>query len=192
MTFKIKHIGLTLGLISVLVSFLFFGRQQGTYQILLIGGLIISLVFYLTILFSKGTYKTKLIWTLVIILSVFIQWSTESILIKKSYLIYLKSNNKELTEVNEILLNKQGEISIYYDTIDDKFGILTTREIDNLRRLKEKLNVYIITKAEDGIYYGLWGFLDVRIGIIYWTKNEKPNNSYYPLTENWYSCTTMN
>jgi len=186
MTRKIKHIGLTLGLLSVIISFLFFGRQQGTYQLLLIGGLLVSLAFYLTILFSKESTKSKLIWTFVILFSVIVQWLTEPIFVKSSYLIFLKSNQTELTAVNKILINKKGEIDIINDRINDKNGILTQLEKDNLLKLRKKLGVYIIAKSDNEIYYGLWGFLDVRIGITYWTKDEMPDKSYQTLTDNWY------
>jgi len=192
MTRKIKHIGLTLGLLSVIISFLFFGRRQGTYQLLLFGGLLISLVIYLTILFSKESTRSKLIWTIVILFSVAVQWLTEPIFVKSSYLIFLKSNQTELTAVNQILINKKGEIDIFNDRINDENGILTQIEKDNLLKLRQKLDVYIITKSDNGIYYGLWGFLDVRIGITYWTKDGRPDKSYHTLTDNWYLHLTNN
>ena len=104
MTLPFKHIGLLIGVVLTFVSFLFFGRQQGTYQVLLICGLVTTLIFYLTILFGKGHLKTKIFWTVVV--------------------------------------------------------------------------VYIISKSDKGIYYGLWGFLDVRLGITYWTGIVKPDNKY--------------
>lgn len=186
MKFKIKYIVLTLGLLSVIISFLFFGRHQEVYQLLNIGGLLVSLILFLTILFSKASVKSKLIWTLVVVIAVTVQWLTEPLLIKSSYLIYLKSNDRELTAVNNILKDKLGDVSILNDDFTDQNGGLTQKEKDTLIQLRKKLNVYFITKTETGIYYGLWGFLDVRLGITYWTKNEIPNNSYQPLKDNWY------
>jgi len=186
MTGKIKRIGLTLGLFSTIISFLFFGRDQGTYQILLLSGLFVSLIFYLTILFGNETTKLKIIWTLVIVLAGAIQWLTEPILIKSSYLIYLNSNDKELATVNNILKDKPGEISILNDDIIDKTNLLSQSEKDSLIKLLQDLNVYMITKTEDGIYYGLWGFLDVRLGITYWTNSEMPNENYRQLKDKWY------
>ena len=165
---------------------MFFGRQQGTYQLLLLSGLIVSLIFYLTILFGKETTKSKIIWTLVIILAATIQWLTEPILIKSSYLIYLNSNEKELAEVNNILKDKLGDVFIVNDHITDKKNQLNQAEKDSLVELRQKLNVYIITKTDNEIYYGLWGFLDVRIGITYWTKIGIPNENYTQLKDKWY------
>lgn len=127
-----------------------------------------------------------------ILFSVAVQWLTEPIFVKSSYLIFLKSNQAELTAVKNILINKTGEIEIFKNIINDENGVLTESEKENLLKLCKKLDVYIITKSENGIYYGLWGFLDVRLGIIYWTKNVKPNNSYHILTDNWYIHQTNN
>ena len=174
MTGKIKRIGLTLGLFSTIISFLFFGRQQGTYQILLISGIFLSLTFYLTILFGNETVKSKIVWTLIVVLVGSIQCLTEPILIKSSYLIFLNSNHDELEAVNNMLKKKSGEIYILNDNITDKSNLLAQVEKDSLIKFRQELNVYMISKTENGIYYGLWGFLDVRIGLTYWTKNEKP------------------
>lgn len=192
MTRKIKHIALILGLLSLMASFLFFGRQQVIYHLLLWGGLLVSLVFYLTILLTKGSSKSKLIWTLVILFSVTVQWLIEPVLVKCSYLIFMKNNQTELAAVNRILINKIGEIDILNDRINDKNEVLTQIEKDNLLNLRQKLDVYVITKSDNEIYYGLWGFLDVRIGIIYWTNDERPDNSYSSLTDNWYIHLTNN
>lgn len=186
MTGKIKRIGLVIGLISTIISYLFFGRDQGTYQILLLSGLFVSLIFYLTILFGKETSKSKIIWTLLIILAGTIQWLTQPVLIKTSYLIYLNNNDKELTTVNNILKDKSCDISILNDDIIDKMNLLSQSEKESLVKLRKELNVYMITKTEKGIYYGLWGVLDVRLGITYWTKSEVPNESYRQLKGNWY------
>ena len=186
MTGKTKRIGLTLGLFSTIISFLFFGRQQETYQILLLSGLFVSIIFYLKILFGKETAKSRVVWTLVVLLAGTIQWLTEPILIKSSYLIYLNSNDKELVKVNNILKDKPGEIIILNDEITDKENLLTQNEKDDLIKLRQDLNVYMISKSKNGIYYELWGFLDVRLGITYWTKSEMPNESFRQLKDRWY------
>jgi hypothetical protein len=183
---KIKHIGLTLGLFSTIISFLFFGRQQGTYQILLLSGLLASFIFYLTILFGKETAKSRIIWTVIVVLAATIQWLSEPILIKSSNLIYLNSNDEELTTVNNLLKDKRGDITILNNDITDIENLLTQTEKDDLIKLRQELDVYMITKSEDGIYYGLWGFLDVRLGITYWTKSEAPNENFKHLKSKWY------
>lgn len=186
MTKKIKRTGLTLGLFSMIISFLFFGRQQGTYQILLFFGFIVSFIFYLTILFGNETTKSKISWALFIVLAGTIQWLAKPLLIKSSFLIYLNDQNKKLVAVNNILKDKFGEINLLNDNIIDKENLLTKLEKDSLIKFRQELKVYMISKTDNGIYYGLWGFLDVRIGIIYWIKSDKPKSNMRKLKDNWY------
>jgi hypothetical protein len=184
--YRVKYIGLIVGLLSVILSFLFFGRQQGIYISLLLGGLLISLIFYLMILFSHGTLKFKLIWTVVVILSIFIQWLSEPFLINCSYRIYIEQNKNELAIINNILIRKQGEISILKDIVNDGHNQLTPSEKNLLIEGRKKLKVYIISKSENGIYYGLYGFLNIRLGLTYWTNNKKPDKRCKLLKDNWY------
>jgi hypothetical protein len=185
MTLSFKHIGLLIGIAFVFLSFLFFGRQQGIYQILLFGGLVTALIFYLTILFRKGQLKTKIFWTLVVILCIVVQQLTEPLFIDTSYRIYISQNKNVLTEINNILIDKRADITILNDSIT-KSDQLTTFESNKLREGRKKLGVYIISKSNSGIYYGLWGFLDVRLGITYWTEKNEPDNKYRHLTGNWF------
>ena len=185
MTLSFKHIGLCIGVVLTFVSFLFFGRQQGTYQILNIGGLLAALIFYLTILFNKGHLKTKIFWTLVVIVCAVVQQLTEPFLIDTSYRVYISKNKNALTEINNILINKQDDITILNDSIS-KGDQLTILEKGKLREGQKKLGVYIISKSNNGIYYGLWGFLDVRLGITYLTDKVNPGNNYRHLTGNWF------
>jgi hypothetical protein len=181
-----KHIGLLIGLCLVIVSFLFFGRRQGLYQIFLICGLVISFIFFLAVLFGKGNVKSKAFWIVVVISFVAFQRLTESILIDTSYRIYIHQNKDVLAAINNILLPKTSDITILNDNIHDKNSLLKPYENQELIDGRKKLGVYFISKSDQGIYYGMWGFLDVRLGITYWTKNIKPDNSYRHLTGNWY------
>lgn len=185
MTFSFKQIGLLSGVVLTFVSFLFFGRQQGAYQILNIGGLVTALIFYLTILFGKGHFKTKIVWTLVVVLCAVVQQLTEPFFIDTSYRLYINQNKNVLTEINNILINKQGEITILNDSISNG-NQLTTLESDKIREGRKKLDVYIISKSDNGIYYGLWGFLDIRLGITYLTGKVKQDCNYRHLTGNWF------
>ena len=119
-------------------------------------------------------------------MSIIIQWITEPFLTRCSYLIFLSCHKTELSSVNNILINKPNDISILNDNINDKSDNLTESEKDKLLSLRQKLKVYTIIKSDNEIYYGLWGFLDIRIGIIYWLNDTKPDDSYHVLRENWY------
>lgn len=183
---KIKYIGLALGLFSTIISSVFYALQQETYQLLLVSGFFVSIIFFIINLFSKDTIKSKIILTIVVLVAIVIQWLTLPFLIKTSFSIFLYKNNNELTLVNNILSKKTGFVSILNDKITDPNRILTEIEKDNLIKLRKKLNVYTIAKSENCIYYGLWGFLDERIGITYTLKNEKSNISHQHLKDNWY------
>jgi hypothetical protein len=185
MTFSLKHIGLLIGIILTFISFLFFGRLQGTYQILLICGLLTALIFYLTILFGRSHFKTKIFWTVFIVICYIIKQFTEPFLIDTSYRFYISQNKKILTEINTILTNKKGDITILGDSIY-KGSQLTTLENAKLLEGRRKLGVYFISKSNSGIYYELWGFLDIRLGITFLSDKTKPDNNYRHITGNWY------
>ena len=83
-------------------------------------------------------------------------------------------------------MRKKGDIVLLNDSISSKGDQLTTFESNKLREGRKRLNVYLISKSDNGIYYGLWGFLDVRLGITYWTENKEPDIRYRHLTDNWF------
>ncbi|MGE5107956.1 MAG: hypothetical protein ACM3H8_10450 [Sphingobacteriales bacterium] len=186
MRLSFKYIGLLTGLLLVITSFLFFGRHQDLYQILNIGGLAISFTFFLIILLRKGTVKSKIFWTIIVIVFVVLQRVTEPILIDTSYRIYIRQNKNILSNINNILIHKSGDITILNNNITDTNNQLTDYESNELIQGRKKLDVYIISKSEKGIYYGLWGFLDVRLRITYWSGIVKPDNNYRHLTGNWF------
>ena len=182
-----KHIGLILGILTVLLSFLFFGRRQELYQLLLISGFLVSSVCFLWILFGSESIKSKLVWTGIVAVSIALNWGTEPFLVDASYSIYLKQHDEELAEVNEILKHKQGDIWILRDSIRAKNGQqISSIEKQRLRQEQEKLGAYMILKTDSTIYYGLWGFLDVRLGLTYSISGRQPNIEYRHLTDNWF------
>ena len=186
MTFSYKYIGLTIGILIYFISFLFFGRKQETYQILLLIGLVTSAIFYLIILCSKGSLITKLLWTVYVLISISLQQFAEPILIDSSYRIYLKQTNNTLADINSILMQKTGAVTVFADTIFIENDILSTEEKLQLRKGREKLGVYQIAKSDNKVYYGLWGFLDVRLGITFLSNPTISNNQYRHITGNWY------
>ncbi len=164
---SIKFIGLTIALVLVLFSFLFFGRQQGTYQILLLAGLLFAFIFYLVVLFGKTSFKHKIFWTIIVLLAFLTQRFTEGYFIKSSYKIYINQHQQALTQINQILSNYKGDLFILNNELKDTLNILTPLEKQKVLTEKKKLNAYLISKTKNKIYYGLWGFLDVRLGITY-------------------------
>lgn len=181
-----KHIGLIVGIASIFVSFLFVGRQQELYQILLLAGLAAALVFYLAILFGKEQAKSKLLWTALVIACAALQWLTEPMLVDTSYRYYISQHQSTLTELNDILQRKQGDVFILNESITAKSDTLTFDEIEKLKRGRKDLGVYLISKTSNGIYYGLWGFLDVRLGITNLTTQKNSDDKYRHLTAAWF------
>jgi hypothetical protein len=186
MTLSYKHIGLIIGIALVFVSFLFTGRQQGTYQILLLGGLATAFIFYLTILFGKGQKKVKIFWAVLIVVCAVLEQLIEPFLVNTSYHYYISRNQSTLAETNKILQHKNGDIFILNDSITANADTLTLDEKAKLKKGRKELGVYMISKSDKGIHYGLWGFLDVRLGITYLPTKEHTGGNYMHLTGNWF------
>ena len=182
----LKYAGLIFGVTLVFWSFLFFGRQQNVYEICLITGLIVSLLFFIIILLGKHSLKAKIAMVAFVVLCVFLEQISEPKLIDASYKRFIKQNNSALTEINNLLLNKPGDILILNNEIKDQSSLLTPSEKQKVLDNRQKLRVYMISRTNDEIYYGLWGFLDVRLGLTYWTSNSEPNKSYRHLIGRWY------
>lgn len=187
MQISIKHIGLIASIIAVLTSFFFVDRQHDTYLLMLLVGLLISGICFLWILFGRGTIKSKLLWTGIDALGIILNWLTENYFINSSYRIYLHQFSEDLAETNDILKNKPGEIWIMNDRFSVKNGpAILPMEKQRLLKKKKKLGTYIILKTDSTVYYGLWGFLDVRLGLTYSIFGVQPNKHSTHLTGNWF------
>jgi hypothetical protein len=186
MRVSFKQIGVLVGVAIAIFSFLFFGRQQDTYQLLLISGFVITTVCYSFILFGKGRLKTKLLWTVIVIVCIVAQQITEPFLINTSYRTFIKQNENTLADINRILEHTNGDITITTDTIIHKSDQFTEDERAKLIEGRKKLGVYLISKTDHEVYYGLWGFLDVRLGITYWAEKSYPDIQYRHITGSWF------
>lgn len=186
MKLSFKHIGLIVGIASIFLSFLFAGRRQGTYQILLLAGLATAFIFYLTILFGKEQSKSKLLWTALVCACAALQWLAEPMLVDTSYRYYISQHQSTLTALNDILQRKQGDVFMLNDSVTAKFDTLTFDEKEKLKKGRKDLGVYMISKSDKGIYYGLWGFLDVRLGITHLQTLEHTADKYRHITGNWF------
>src|SRR4051794_29267949 len=100
MQISVRHIGLIVRILAILTSFLFFGRREETYQLMLLAGLLISGVCFLWIFFGRGTVKSKLLWAGIVAICVVLKWLTETYFIETSYRIYLNQFREELSEMN--------------------------------------------------------------------------------------------
>lgn len=186
MTLTQKYAGLITGIIVVFTSFLFFGRNNTTYSRLLLLGLLLSLLFFAMILIGKHSLKSKLTAVAIVIICMIAEQIVEPFLIDTSYSIFIRRNNTALTEINSILADKPGNISIFDEDIKDDSCLLTPLDKQRILESKKKLKTYMILKSSDQIYYELWGFLDIRLGITYWIGKSQPNAEYRHLTGAWY------
>ena len=75
------------------------------------------------------------------------------------------------------------ELKTYASLMQQEFAELRHQKDLVIRNL---LNAFLITKSKDEIFYSLWGFLDVRIGVAYWLGKEKPGQTYKHIKGNWY------
>jgi len=177
MRLSLRHILFIAGIISVFTSFLFIGRKHNTYTALLFGGLAVTGITYLTMLYGKETNKSMVIWTLVLLISIFIEQLAEPKLIKSSFLMYVKNNRDDLGEINEMLMRHKGALQVFADTIITKDMELEIAEASRLIELRNRVDAYMISKSRNNIYYGLWGFLDVRHGVWYSINGDKPQTT---------------
>ena len=125
-------------------------------------------------------------WVAIVVFFALIQQLTEPFLIDHSYRIFIRENSDILKEIDNILMKSQGDISISGDSVFCKGEQFSANEIRTLKEGKERLGVYQIYKFDKGIYYGLWGFLKVRLGITYLPGGGEPTKQYRHLTENWF------
>jgi hypothetical protein len=70
MTFSFRHIALIIGILTIILSFFWFGRKSDTYDIIITLRLVIAAISFLVTLIKKDSFKSKLLWTLVVIASV--------------------------------------------------------------------------------------------------------------------------
>lgn len=186
MIIKTKHFLLITGIVTVMVSFLFFGRKHNVYDILLLLGMIIFCISYLWIIVGNDSLKHKLLWTGIAVLGGVTHLLVEPFLIKGSYRIYLAQHEQQLAYINNTLRGKHGEITIYRDSVRAKGTPINGQDKMHLLKAREDVDAYMIYKDHNRIYYGIWGFLDVRIGITYSLSGEKPGSQYHHITGNWY------
>ena len=186
MTFSLRHIILLIGIVTIIFSFLFFGRDTGTYDILITAGLIISTASFLFVLFKKDTVKSKILWALVVIASVGLQWLTEPIFVKTSYSIFIKSNTSRLTQLNAIVMTKQNEFLFIPSSEKIISKDFTETEVKEIQSLISGTNISLIQKDSQKLFYRTFGMLDVSHGVYYFYDSAKPDKSYKHISGNWY------
>ncbi|MGB3007019.1 MAG: hypothetical protein WBC06_10945 [Chitinophagaceae bacterium] len=185
MAFEFRHILLLLGIVSIILSFLFFGRATKTYDTIILSGLTISIITYLIIII-KDNKRNKILWTLVVFAGISVQLFTEPLLIRCSYLFFLRQNEKEFIKINQVLLSKTRNITWVHDSTLWKRNGLSTEEGMIIKNLVNSNKISLIEKDYATIYYRTFGMLDVSHGIFYFYTPEKPDSRYRHIYGNWY------
>jgi hypothetical protein len=182
-----KQKGLAIGILTVLASLLFFGRRQNIYMMAsLLGGLTASICL-LWILFGKCSVRSKLLSLGFVLLSIAVDVMARQYLINISYKIYLVEHNEVLSKTNKILNSSKGDVWVIGDSVSgSKAESMSMKDREQLLKAKEQLGVYVISKTDNKIYYGLWGFLDARLGITYFSNVTNQPNEYRQSTGNWF------
>lgn len=174
-----------LGILTVILSFLFFGRATSTYDVIISLGLLFSITAYLIILF-KDTKRSKILWTLIVFASIGIQQFTESLMIRLSYLYFINQNEQDLSKANQILIPKASDIIWGSDSSLWERNNLSMLEGTNIKNYVANKNISFVIKDSTKIYYRTFGMLDVSHGVFYFYTTTKPDNRYKHLTGNWY------
>ena len=138
-------------------------------------------------LFSKGGVRSKLMWVGVVLLTIAVDVAVAPYLIDTSYRIYLAGHKDVLSEANKIFIASKGDVWVMNDSVRLNNSVGMSKE--NRQKLlgaQKQLGVYMIYKSDSTIHYGLWGFLDVRLGITYFMNPTAPSERYRHLTGSWY------
>lgn len=101
--------------------------------------------------------------------------------------LYIYRNEKELTEMNNILLSKDSEVSINVNWTHDKNGVLSESEKKKIFELLDETGNRGVWSSDSAVSYELYGFLDNRYSIAY---SQKPLDEIYSshkrIGDNWY------
>ncbi|MDR6806976.1 hypothetical protein J2Y45_004168 [Dyadobacter sp. BE34] len=182
-----KQIGLAVGICCVLTSLLFFGRRQNIYLLASVFGGLIASICLVWILFGKESLRSKILSLGFVFLSIAVDLMARQYLIHLSYRLYVMEHNEVLSEVNKILSSKSENVWVIGDSIIvSKEEIMSLEDKRQLLKAKKQLGVYVISKTGDRIYYGLWGFLDARLGITYLPTVTNQPNKYSQPTGDWF------
>jgi hypothetical protein len=143
MNVSIRHITLLIGILSVIVSFLFFDGGRKTYDLLLSSGFLIATVSYLIILLKKKL-KNNIFWTLIVIDLFVTQRLPEPLLIRKSYSIFIIRNQSSLVKLNNLILTKSNGF-LFIPTLDvDVSKDLTAAEKSVVLSMVNGTNISLI------------------------------------------------
>ena len=176
---------LLFGMLLTFSSFLFWGRQQGTYVIMLVSGISIALFSFILVII-KDSVKSKWQWLAIVCAAIILQRLIEPILINLSFQILLYANKNIFKESNRILTSKPTEIYYWDKTSFDTSKLFTQIEKQSIVALFDKANILYISKNKEQVYYETYGLLDARIGMSYFYKGLTPTTRLRKIYGWWY------
>jgi hypothetical protein len=185
MSLQLRHILLLVGIVTIILSFLVFGRATSTYKVIVPAGLCLSAVAYLAILF-KDSSRNRIIWTLVVIAGICLQWITEPFMIRLSNLHFIKQNEVAFSKINQTLIAKRQHTIWVYDSSLWRRHLFTKEEGMRIRNLVEGKNILAIEIDSVKIYYRTIEMVSVSHDLFYFYTSAQPDNRFKHLSGNWY------
>lgn len=184
MSFSLRHVLLVAGILCVIFSFLFFGREQDIYSVLLASGLFLSGISFLAVII-KDKGKSRLIWFGVVVAAIGILQLSQAWIIGKSFQILITRHQSLFDQANTIMLRKPNDLTFWSYDHKDSPANFNAHERQVLESLKRKAGLTYISKTSTRIFYETYGFLDVRGGVSYFYK-DSADNRFYKIKGRWY------
>lgn len=181
-----RHIFLLTGILSVFLSFLFFGIRRGWYEFTLTIGLLVATLSFLAIIIKKDTLKNKIFWTLVVVVSIILLPLSEPILIKTSYRIFLAVNKTQLTKIGNLVLTKSNGFAYSPAIYKDSAKELSKAELTEIQSLMDRTKILFVAKDSQKIFFRTWSMLDIQEGVYYFYGINKPASKFRQISGQWY------
>jgi len=185
MKVSIRHIILLIGIILIIVSFLFFGHAHDKYEATLLIGLLLVGISFVVVLI-RDNKKNKIRWTAIAIVAILIQQLTEQVFIKISYTILINKHQSKFDEVTKLLLAKSADVSTVSFPVPDTSNTFTRDEINLLNTFWKDSGVKLIYKDRGRISYITYGRIDIYGGLVYLPPDDETKNRRTHLRDNWY------
>lgn len=176
------------GIVLFVFSDLFNFVYHQTSRFALIFGYGFSIVGFIGLMVSNYQLKIKVLWIIFVIMEISVLIYITPELLKYSHVVYIEVNSEELNNLNEILSDKKGEISIEPKSNEIVAQSLNQQELNNIIELMYNINCYAIWKSnrENTIYYILVEYKRPLIGIAYSCDGKTPDFMNRHLKDNWF------
>jgi hypothetical protein len=136
---------------------------------------------------SNSTIKSKLIGLTGTIFVAILSFVATPSLRSISMRMYIFENNDELHQIINIYSTCKAP-TCNHNTYKSSSRCLTREDQHKIEQLKVSTEVYTVISDSSQTYFGLFGFMNTRIGIWYTTDGTKPEAAHHftKLSKNWY------